>query len=811
MRTKNGKSKLLVKALAVCATLCTAFGMGFTVTNFDKANVSVSADVAENRINYNDWLGLEDRTSWASGGHADIVTLGLMDFSITEGNQYFKSSVNGCWYRGNNDVITTNNGLDILQYVYLNGVSARDLLLENKENGKVTQGTTNWLSNSAAWPIAFETGTDCWIRIDQSKFDGEFTFTFKPGFELTRSDGVRIYLSKDVVYQYKNGTLVRVETHTVSFEGLEESKTLLAGEKIKDLPAVPAQDGKVGLWKLNGKILNEGDILTSSGKATPVYAIEYKDLLGVEDRTSWGAHEGEYYLGGVTLDPFEYLNTSVNGTWYVGNDDIITANNGVDIMQYIYINGKSARALITANANGDKLVNGCNCWLSNPAACPVYVETTSESGIIIRLLKSFVGESFTITFKAGFSLIRNDGEVIYLSEDVHYVYANGALPKGYALTFEGTDTEKIVANGCAIGALPEISEQEGVHTEWQIDGAVITAETVYNFTENKTATAVFYALATVDGVAKRVNLGTKLEKPADPTKEETASHTYAFDGWYIKGTDTKWDFENDVVNADVEIEARFIETEKEKFTVVFNADNGTQNTSVEVYVGACAVAPEATPEKTEGEIVYSFLYWSLDGETEYDFATPVTESITLTALYTLKKHTVIIGGVEQEVVDGQKLTAPQDPTKEATAEYTYTFEGWYNGETKWDFEKDVVTSDIELVAKFTQAKRSYTLTFNVTGNDAVTIDSVTVEYGTFINFADLLAGKNIKGYEYSFTVNGKVVIGLEVEADATVNVTFTKKESSNSGCGGAIGSTAGVLLGMAALGVAFLVGKKKED
>jgi hypothetical protein len=76
--------------------------------------------------------------------------------------------------------------------------------------------------------------------------------------------------------------------------------------------------------------------------------------------------------------------------------------------------------------------------------------------------------------------------------------------------------------------------------------------------------------------------------------------------------------------------------------------------------------------------------------------------------------------------DGQVVTAyvgmaipadvvPANPTKENDESYTYTFDGWYNGETKWNIESDVVTGDMALVSKFMQELREYTVTFIADG------------------------------------------------------------------------------------------------
>ncbi len=65
---------------------------------------------------------------------------------------------------------------------------------------------------------------------------------------------------------------------------------------------------------------------------------------------------------------------------------------------------------------------------------------------------------------------------------------------------------------------------------------------------------------------------------------------------------------------------------------------------------------------------------------------------------------------------------PADPTKEG-----YTFIGWYNGESEWDFETPVTTGLI-LTAKW-QLNR-YTITFDTAGGSEV--PSITQDYGTAI-------------------------------------------------------------------------------
>ena len=397
-------------------------------------------------VDYVEYIGLEDRSSWPDNLHDDIVTLGLMDFSVVEGPQYFKSSVAGCWYRTNSGLITANNGIDMLEYVYLNGTSARALLNTNATDNKATANTGTWLSNPEAWPIAIETGADVWIRIDKTAFGGDFTFTLKAGFALTRQDGERIYLSKDVSYAYTNGVL--------------GAKTV-AGEE-PEIPDAPD---------------------------TPTYEeVDVTDTLKIEFAYS-NATDSKFK---IFLTPASELLS--NGYWNIYGDNLTVANNGVDIMDYIYINGQNIRDLSDDNrTNNTYPVGDATGWFTNSDQCrPVFVETNSE-GIWVNVLHAFSCESYTLTIKAGFAVLCADGNLAVVKEDLSFSCANGGLTqiKEYTLSFDGLSDTLTVVGGQPIGELPAVPYREGLEGFWTIDGATISAETVFNHNENKTAVATY--------------------------------------------------------------------------------------------------------------------------------------------------------------------------------------------------------------------------------------------------------------------------------------------------------------------------------
>lgn len=74
-----------------------------------------------------------------------------------------------------------------------------------------------------------------------------------------------------------------------------------------------------------------------------------------------------------------------------------------------------------------------------------------------------------------------------------------------------------------------------------------------------------------------------------------------------------------------------------------------------------------------------------------------------------KTTKITIDGVEYEAEVGSLLPEPQAPEKASTAQYEYTFDGWYKEGTdeKWNFSEDKITENLSLVSKFTETLREY--------------------------------------------------------------------------------------------------------
>ena len=204
---------------------------------------------------------------------------------------------------------------------------------------------------------------------------------------------------------------------------------------------------------------------------------------------------------------------------------------------------------------------------------------------------------------------------------------------------------------------------------------------------------------------QHVKSGEKAVLPVAPTLK---GYTFAF--WYL-GEDeqnaTAYDFDTPVTG-DITLTAKW---NINKYTVTFNSYGGTPvPPAQEVEYGLTATKPDAPTLKG-----YTFAFWYLGDDeqnaTAYDFNTPVTENITLTAKWNINKYTVTFnsyGGTPvppaQEVEYGLTATEPATaPTKTG-----YTFDGWYLGDEKYDFS-DAVEQNITLYANW--EKNIYTVTY----------------------------------------------------------------------------------------------------
>ena len=241
---------------------------------------------------------------------------------------------------------------------------------------------------------------------------------------------------------------------------------------------------------------------------------------------------------------------------------------------------------------------------------------------------------------------------------------------------------------------------------------------------------------------QHVKSGEKAVLPVAPTLK---GYTFAF--WYL-GEDeqnaTAYDFDTPVTG-DITLTAKW---NINKYTVTFDSYGGTPVPPAQkVEYGLTATKPDDPTLKG-----HTFAFWYLGEDeqtaTAYNFGTPVTENITLTAKWNINKYTVTFdsnGGTPvppaQKVEYGLTAAEPTSaPTKTG-----YTFDGWYLGDEKYDFS-DAVEQDITLKAQWTLNTYNIASTLRVNNGEPVKDEGKTYswtyrcggKYGETIDYQQMI-------------------------------------------------------------------------
>ena len=265
-----------------------------------------------------------------------------------------------------------------------------------------------------------------------------------------------------------------------------------------------------------------------------------------------------------------------------------------------------------------------------------------------------------------------------------------------------------------------------------------------------------------------VAYGTELEAPANPTREADAEYTYTFAGWTPK---------IETVTGDATYKAKYTK-EANSYTLTYDLDGGEwENDTTYTYTKKYneEVEVKADPTKTG----YTFAGWtSAEVEVVNGKFTMPAKNVTLKAKWNVNKYTIKWVNwddsevrTDTEVAYGTKLEAPADPTREADAEYAYTFAGWTP-------KIETVTGDATYKAKYTKEANSYTLTYDLDGGEWE--NDTTYAYPKKYNEeVEVKADPTKEGYTFAGWTSAEVEVVNDKFTMPAKNVTLTAKWVAN--------------------------------
>ena len=400
-----------------------------------------------------------------------------------------------------------------------------------------------------------------------------------------------------------------------------------------------------------------------------------------------------------------------------------------------------------------------------------------EKGIHITLYANWAeAVTVTVTYDANCGTGTMDAQTVKKGTEVT-ISDNTFTREGYTFTGWNTVAAPTTDNpGTAYAAGTKVALKENItlYAQWEIK--------TYNIT-----------WVDGNGTQLRVDKVKYGEMPAytgeTPTKASTDQYEYTFN--------EQWSPALTKVTCDATYTAQFTEALR-SYTVTWVDENGdTPLYSATVKYG---VAPKyegkAPTKENTAQYTYTFEGWRADGKgTVYttENLPKVTGDVTYKAVYNETVNTYTVNWVDEDGTTPlysatvKYGVAPKyegkAPTKENTAQYTYTFEGWRadGEETVYTGELPKVTGDVTYKAVYNETVNTYTVTWNLW--DGKTIYSESIPYGTLPKYnankhGDIAALAHQANEEWTYTFQGWNPEITQVTGDITYTAILAKTKTT---------------------------------
>ncbi len=376
-----------------------------------------------------------------------------------------------------------------------------------------------------------------------------------------------------------------------------------------------------------------------STEFTTTYQVRFETADGTEistvsvmrgENATFPTPSGSTYY--YTADKAEYakaFNVKANQTITLGT---IASSLFKKNTSGVWLNGEEVGAQATVEYNADFVSGG---WK------------------LIKTPKQDAGAYFTMTgnfakFEARFWVDPN-------TTGIYNIYVDDILVREFKLT-AGTDRINAVYS-----VLDSTNMTAGMHTikVEVVQTAQITAlyptkgpdiKDNYDVTFQNADGSVFTTRTVANGA-------TVTAPETNPTKTG-----FIFGEWQLNGA--TYDFSTPVTQ-DITLTPTWTFDAENYSVVKFTVDGKTYGDEQYIEKGTTAIRPATDPAKDN----YAFKFWTVDGETAFDFATPITQDTEIRAYFeaTATKHTVTYvdpTGAEIEkvtVVDGENAKLPTAP------------------------------------------------------------------------------------------------------------------------------------------------------
>lgn len=303
-------------------------------------------------------------------------------------------------------------------------------------------------------------------------------------------------------------------------------------------------------------------------------------------------------------------------------------------------------------------------------------------------------------------------------------------------------------------------------SKWSND-STINPMTVSKITANTHITPVFvlksYTVTwnpnggTVDPTSTTKTHGSTLGALPTPTRAADAQYTYTFKGWFTAATGGTQVSASTTVTGNVTYYAQWTANIR-SYTATFNGNGGgtpSPSTITKTYGSELGTLP------TCSRTGYTFLGWytASSGGTKISSTTKITGTVTYYAQWSINSYTLTydanggnaVSPASKSVQYGSAYGTLPTPTRASTAQYSYTFAGWYTaatGGTQVTANTTMGAGNTTIYAHWTATTRSYTINYQTTYG-SLNRTSQSVAYGSK-GSCTLTMPTNDAQYTYTF-------------------------------------------------------------
>lgn len=520
---------------------------------------------------------------------------------------------------------------------------------------------------------------------------------------------------------------------------------------------IPIPKNTVG--KRTGKVSVTGSTSSVTGtvtitQATSTWTVTYSkgDYINTINKTSEKINWGGTATAVATLLANTAQYTYSFGGWYEGSTQIGTAL-ALSVANITAARTFEARGVATVNKYTLTVVNGSGSGTYNYGTKVTITAsaiegktfskwsdgvTTASREVTVTANATYTAEyttnTYTVTYVKGTGIAKISKTSETVSWGANATGCTATVTTGY--TFDGWYNGPTRVSTSLTYAPTAVKSNLSLTAKANINSYTVSPSAYYRTTDGTGN----YTAGTTGGT---VSGGGSVNHGGSITVTASAAAGYKFDGWYSAGASggtllsSSASYAISGVTASMTVYARFTRI---YYTITYSAGDyvaSLSRTTERVAHGANAAGSTMTVNGTTAQYSYGVDGWYSGSTRVTSSATYAPTGVTANATYTakgtrsLRSYTVTynkgsyissVSRSSESVSYGSNAAGSTATVMASNAQYTYGFDGWYNGSTRVStsvtYAPTNITGAVTLEARGTRTTKSYTISVSLDSSAA---------------------------------------------------------------------------------------------